>query len=433
MRYLWLVTLGIVIAFLSPAAGCLAQELSNFVSSPNLPCGLACPPKNALQSPVFQTVFVFPPASPGETWDAHLAAFISGHPQFGPPTCLDGTGFPCLQGLTSESIDSAVQALFNSNYFQAMENSYGVGVPSFAGQQPLIGQCAPPPGAAAQTSLSWLNVANLASCQFANVPNAPRQTIMIFSPDLPPSSNLTQPTDCTNSSTTAFHSAVPSGINIQQYLTNPPFISGFQQCLLESTSPHGLFESSNQCLATGIAQQCLDAALAGAVVCPVFDLFVPFACEIADAIYVGTCTAAAGTATLADATIGALEASKLSFAVIPTNPACLALSTYPRPIIGGGAPPAVGASPAVTGGIRAALDDVLENISHETVETITDPGGLGWVAPSSDTTGQYNTGEIADVCENTANYPPGYSLPPGAPLFMPFLSLHVARYWHAAV
>jgi hypothetical protein len=249
---------------------------------------------------------------------------------------------------------------------------------------------------------------------------------MIFSPDLPPSSNITQPPACTTSSsgeiTTAFHSAAPSGLNIQQYLTAPPFVSGFQQCLLESTSPLGLFETTNQCLASSISNQCLAVALGGAVVCPFFDPFFPFACEIADGIFVSNCAVAAGTATLADATIGALEASKLSFAVIPTNPACITATNYSRPIIGGGA------SRVVQGGVRSALDHVLVQISHETAETITDPGALGWVHPSSDTTGQYNTGEIADVCESPANDP----LPLTSPMNMPFLSLHVARYWSNA-
>jgi hypothetical protein len=373
---------------------------------------------------VFQTVFVFPPASATETWDEHLAAFIAANPQFGPPTCLDGTGSPCLQGLTSKAIDNAVQALFASNYFQAMGNSYGIGIPSFAGEQALNGVCAPPPAATTASSLSWLDVANLASCQFGLTPNAPRQTIMVFSPDLPPSSNITQPPMCTAASnnTTAFHSAVPSGINIQKYLTDPPFVSGFQQCLLESTSPLGLFETGNQCLASSIGSSCLAAALGGAVVCPVFDPIFPFACEIADALYVSSCTAAAGTATLADATIGALEASKVSFAVIPTTPSCIAETNYSRPIIGGGA------MPAVQGGVRTALDDVLVQISHETAETITDPAALGWVHPSSDVLGQYDTGEIGDICEKQANDP----LPLTPSIFMPFLSLHVARYWSNA-
>ena len=39
-----------------------------------------------------------------------------------------------------------------------------------------------------------------------------------------------------------------------------------------------------------------------------------------------------------------------------------------------------------------------------------------------------NTGEIGDICEAAANYP----LPLTSPVFMPFLSLHVARYWSNA-
>jgi hypothetical protein len=319
-----IVTLGIspilsaLIIFFVAVGTCNAQ-FSNYVSSANLPCGPFCPDKYTIQNPVFQNLFVFIPGSLGETWDQHLAAFITANPQFGPPTCIDGTGFPCLQGLTSESINQIVQTLTNSDYFQAMVNSYSVGAPVFAGEQSLLAICAPPPGA---SSISYLDLLNLVNCQVSNTPNSPLQLNLIFASDLPPPAQIGQSPVCPTGPSggdNAFHSFAPSGVNIQQYLTNPPFLSGFQQCATTYLDPiSGLFGTAQQCLAQGVTQQCWDAALAGAVVCPVFDPFLPGLCELLDAIYVGSCVAAALTQLPLDAAL----AEEISFTAIPTNSAC---------------------------------------------------------------------------------------------------------------
>jgi hypothetical protein len=79
------------------------------------------------------------------------------------------------------------------------------------------------------------------------------------------------------------------------------------------------------------------------------------------------------------------------FAVILLNPACF------------------------TGG--ASLDAVMTVMTHEMIETITDPGGEGYIHLAGPT-GQ---SEVSDVCQNNIDFPPFPNLP--------FLQLHVEPYY----
>ena len=71
------------------------------------------------------------------------------------------------------------------------------------------------------------------------------------------------------------------------------------------------------------------------------------------------------------------------------------------------------------------FDQLASAISHEMIETVTDPAGLGWHAGALTDTSSYNTGEVGDVCNGGPANPSGTN--PIAT--MPFLTVHVARYW----
>lgn len=404
----------------SPAQG-------QFVSPP--PCPPLCAAPDVIQNAVFQNIYVFVPTTPGETWDQHMAAFLQNSPSFGPPApgssfvnCMDGTSSPCLQGLTTEAIDNFVQALVNSNYFQAMENSYGVGPPLFAGEQALIPSCLAilPSGSA-----DYWHLAAFASCQAANTPNSPLQFNLIMAPDLVPPTEIDGTQLCGSGDKFSFHVFAQSGINISNYLTQPPFENGLQQCLANYVNPAGgLFDTTQNCLVQNVANQCWAAALGGAVFCPGFDFFFPGLCETLDFTYVAGCLTEAGVGVTEQVAL----ANKISLTVIPTNPVCLTPSIVgirPRQILGG----AKGG--ATTGGVVNALDQTAVALSHEMAEAITDPAGLGWVHPNvSSLSNQYDTGEIADICEPNGLKNNAPSLTSTA--FMPFLFLHVARYWSNA-
>jgi hypothetical protein len=444
-RLLMLGLLG-TLALLTALYPGLAQGQNNFVSAPNIPCGFPCPVLGplAVQNAVFQNVFVFIPG-PGETtWDQHLANFLKNNPQFGPPTpavlpfvnCMDGTAQPCLQDLTSEAIDNYVRALVNSNYFQAMENSYNVRAPVFLGEEPLNTGCATTFFGGGSTG--YWNIVDFLNCQFLNPNNSPPpQFNLIFAPDLPPPSNINGVQACVGSNEYAFHGWALSQVNLAGYLVDPAFQSGVMSCVgstsVATLNPFGLFGVVNNCLDGSVASQCVAAALAGAVSCGFFDVFAPGLCETLDALYVATCFAEAGLAKTAED----LLANEFNFTAIPTNQACfspsfLNNSSDPRQILGG----AKTSSGAATGGVSSTLERVAVAISHEMGETITDPGGLGWVHPESfsditDLGQMYRTGEIGDICE-----PGGFKDPSGRPatlpVLMPFLFLHVARYWSNA-
>jgi hypothetical protein len=418
------------LAVLAASYTCAAQQ--PFVST-EIPCipGLFCEGPQVVQNAVFQNIFVYIPATPGETWDQHLANFIGNQPVFGPPTpaslpfvnCMDGTGSPCLQGLTSEAIDNFVQALVSSNYFLSMENNYGVGAPAFAGEQPLNPQCA---REAFGSGTGYLNILVFLNCQNPTPPGSPPppQFNLIFAPDLPPPANIAGGEDCVNGSTAdAFHATVVSQVNVENYLNNPGFQSGVLACIgATATAPLNPAGVVQNCLQQGVAAQCAAAALAGAVVCPVFDVFAPLICETIVSTYVGTCIAAAGLGKLAEDASG-----QINFTAISTNPACfmpsfLSNGSNPRQILGG----AIGG--ATTGGVSSTLDRVAVELSHEMVETITDPAGAGWVRtfPLSDLTDAYDKGEISDICQLDGLMNPNAV---SSTAFMPFLFLHVSRYW----
>lgn len=400
-----------------------------FVGSP--PCPPVCAPPLAIQNAMFQNLYVYVPRVSGETWDQHMAAFLQNKPKFGAATpgssfvnCMDGTSSPCIQGLTSEAIDSLVRELVNSNYFQAME-SYGVGPPTFAGEQTLIPACLenlPPSGSA-----SYFDLAAFVSCQMDNTPNLPQQPNLIqlnliVAPDMTPPTELDGTQLCGSSDKVSFHSAALSNLNVTQYLLNPPFENGLQQCVLSYLDPlGGFFGSANHCLAQGVASQCWAAALGGAVFCPAFDFLFPGLCEVLDAAYVTGCLTEAGVEVTEQAAFG----SAIIFTVIPTNPSCYmpAVEGHPRLILGG----AMGG--ARTGGVNSSLDQVAVLISHEMTEAITDPTGLGWLHYGSFPE-EYDTGEIADICEpgGLMNTMPSLT----STAFMPFLFLHVSRYWSNA-
>jgi hypothetical protein len=200
MKRAWLPVLEwfCTLALLSAPLTCVAQ----YVTTANLPCAAGiCPPAgpNTATNAVFKNIFVFLPATPGETWDQHLATYIQNNPQYGPQGgCMDGTTSPCLQGLTSEAIDNYVQALVNSNYFQAMNNSYGIGVPTFTGELPLVPTCAWAylgPAATGGTAIGYWSIVNFINCQLPSPTFPAPQLNLIFAPDLPTPTNINPPPD----------------------------------------------------------------------------------------------------------------------------------------------------------------------------------------------------------------------------------------------
>jgi len=90
---------------------------------------------------------------------------------------------------------------------------------------------------------------------------------------------------------------------------------------------------------------------------------------------------------------------------------------------------------------NSTLDSVAKVISHEMIELISDPAGVGYVhlegggdqilAIGSGNTSFLNTGELSDICENG-----GLKNPKGddniAYVKMPHSSLHASRYWSNA-
>jgi hypothetical protein len=58
--------------------------------------------------------------------------------------------------------------------------------------------------------------------------------------------------------------------------------------------------------------------------------------------------------------------------------------------------------------------DVLESLSHEMAETVTDPFGLGWIHSSGPTqfSEDYGQGEVADICENDGDQGGLHPTPP---------------------
>lgn len=89
---------------------------------------------------------------------------------------------------------------------------------------------------------------------------------------------------------------------------------------------------------------------------------------------------------------------------------------------------------------NTSLAALSETISHEMVETATDPAGFGWIHETvpgrflgglSDITNEFNVGEIGDICQVSG---PGLKNPSGDNKVqdMPFLMLVVARYWSNA-
>ena len=421
---------------------CAAQ----YVGSPNLPCvGGICPPSvpSTATNAVFQNIFVFFPATPSETWDQHLATYIQNNPQYGlQGTCMDGSAAPCLQGLTSEAINAHVQALVKSNYFQAMNNSYGIGTPTFNGELPLIPSCAsenfgsavidgtatngPPP--AGGMPITYWDIVGFINCQLSNPTFPPPQLNLIFAPDFPALTNFQGPQTCqpptpTEGTVTGFHAFAPSS-NLSSYL-NPGFVSGVQQCVeavvKPNLNPFGIFGIVDSCLEQSVANQCAIAAASALAGCPLADIFLPPGlCESLAISYVTGCVTAAG---LEKGVQDALE-GEFNFTAIPTSAACFSWTPYPRQIIGGGA------TFSLAGGFSSSLDHVAVALSHEMAETITDPAGMGWVHPGP-FPNEYETGEIADICE------PGGSMDNSAglgslPTYMPFLFLHVSRYWSNA-
>lgn len=103
-----------------------------------------------------------------------------------------------------------------------------------------------------------------------------------------------------------------------------------------------------------------------------------------------------------------------NFTVVPTTPACA----------GGG----------------SVAGQVLDSLSHEMVELVSDPGGFGWVHASDvghlDLAKQLDEGELGDICSFVGAYPtpptnPGFVSFPSTPdlVTLGLTNLSVAPYW----
>jgi hypothetical protein len=87
---------------------------------------------------------------------------------------------------------------------------------------------------------------------------------------------------------------------------------------------------------------------------------------------------------------------------------------------------------------NATLDDLAKALSHEMIELISDPAGLGYVhvdgsnqihALLDSDTSFLNSGELADICEIPKGLKNPTSDPNVAFVLMPHSPLHVSRYW----
>lgn len=164
---------------------------------------------------------------------------------------------------------------------------------------------------------------------------------------------------------------------LTQYNINPPIYSGDENtipsCVTNAlkdaaTSPNGVMEFATMRSFAG----CEDSSAVNANTSPQVNIFV--APPITASAYGQDGDAMCSPATTTNAYHGAgLNVPNL--AVIPVDPACFN-------------------GPGL---------DVLESLSHEMAETITDPFGLGWIHSSGPTqfTQDYGQGEVADICENS--------------------------------
>lgn len=418
----------------APSSAQLVGAAPCAISSPIFFLGCPFTPV-AIQSPVFQNVYVFSPNTSNETWDEHLTAFLKANPENGPPTnsspvvnCMNGTDAPCLQDLTSEAIDNLTRAIFSSSYFQPMQNSYGINPPQFAGDATptLMSFCM---NALGQNPTAF-DLAAFITCAFPQL-GSNTQLNLILAPEIPPPPNwVGSPTCSSDGNTTAYHFAT---------IPVTGSTSGLQQCAEAALvpNPFGPIGALESCVNGQALLECAAEAQVGStvapVVCGIIDgLFgLPGLCESAATSFVATCVAESGV----DSTAQELLSGLIAFTVIPTNPVCFNTNfSATRQIFGGGSG---GTKPAAGAGAASPLDWVARSLSHEMVEAITDPSSIGWVDTSLPLGLLYNDGEIADLCSEIGSEDPGASGNPSEPTkeagaYMPFKFWHLSRYWSNA-